>query len=72
MFSCSRLIFINYIGQFVHQTVDQRLSEIVINRIPIIGAVIAVSAISFSIGIVIHKRRKCDKSKHRQEGIKNA
>ena len=40
--------------------------------IPIIGAVIAVSAISFSIGIVIHKRRKCDKSKHRQEGIKNA
>lgn len=42
------------------------------SAIPIIGAVIAVSAISFSVGIVIHKRRKCDKSKHRQEGIKNA
>lgn len=42
------------------------------SAIPIIGAVIAVSTISFSIGIVIHKRRKCDKSKHRQEGIKNA
>ena len=42
------------------------------SAIPIIGAVIALSVISFSIGIVIHKRRKCDKSKHRQEGIKNA
>ena len=42
------------------------------SAIPIIGAVIALSVISFSVGIVIHKRRKCDKSKHRQEGIKNA
>ncbi len=42
------------------------------SAIPIIGAVIVLSVISFSVGIVIHKRRKCDKSKHRQEGIKNA
>lgn len=42
------------------------------SAIPIIGAVIALSVISFFVGIVIHKRRKCDKSKHRQEGIKNA
>ena len=40
--------------------------------IPIAGVVIAVGAISLIIGFtIIHKKRKCNKAKLKQEGINN-